>query len=233
MNRFVRETLTALVVTTVIGTATVPAMARQDDDVEAKAAAQAAAAEAAAVIAEDLADARTAFGNRDYAGALELLLPLAENGNADAQTLVGFMYRTGLLGMADYDQAALWFEAAVEKQHPDALFNLGLMYFQHELEPTNGRLTRYAFSAAAFERFIDAATLGHADAQLYVGHMYAEGLGVDRDPIEAYKWYQLAAWQRNSLATSERDRLSGKLSPDELHQAKESARAFQVATESE
>ncbi len=229
MHRFARETLTALLVATVIGAATAPAMARQDDDMAAKAAEQAAAAEAAAAVAQALANAQLAFGDRDYAGARELLLPLAENGNADAQTLIGFMYRTGLLGMIDYDQAALWFEAAVEQRHPSALFNLGLMYFQHELEPRDGRLTRYAFSDAAFARFHDAAILGHADAQLYVGHMYAEGMGVDRDPIEAYKWYQLSAWQRNSLATSARDALSGKLSSDQLHQAKESAKSFQVA----
>ena len=107
------------------------------------------------------------------------------------------------------------------------------MYFQHELRPPDGSTTRYAFSDAAFERFRAAAELGHADAQLYLGHMYAEGLSVMRDPIEAYKWYELAAWQRNSLATSARDRLSRKLSSDQLDQAKASAHAFQVSLASE
>jgi len=230
MVRFIRETLTALVVIMVTGALIAPALARQDDKAAARAA-QAAAEEAEAAVEHALANATAAFDDRDYANAHGLLLPLAEAGNADAQTLIGFMYRTGLLGMADYDQAAVWFEAAVEQQHPDALFNLGLMYFQHELELTDGRATRYAFSEAAFARFNDAAKLGHADAQLYLGHMYAEGMGVERDPIEAYKWYQIAAWQRNSLATSARDSLSANLSSDQLHEAKESARAYETATE--
>lgn len=231
MDRFVREIGIGVLLALAIGVAAAPAAARQDDSDEAEAAALAAAAEAEAALAEALANAHKAFGDRDYAGALELFLPLAEDGNAEAQTQLGLMYRTGLLGMADYDQAAMWFEAAVAQHHPDALFNLGLMYFQHELEPISGPVTRYALSEAAFVRFHEAARLGHADAQLYLGHMFAEGMGVDRDPIEAYKWYQLAAWQRNSLATSARDRLSGKLSSDELNQAKASARAFQTAAE--
>lgn len=233
MDKFAHETIAALTVAMVISTASGPAQARQDSEVEAKAAELAAAAEAEAVEAAALANANEAFSNRDYAGALELFLPLAEAGNADAQTQLGLMYRTGLLGMPDYDQAALWLEAAVAQHHPEALFHLGLMYFQHELEPTSGRVTRYALSEAAFIRFHEAASLGHADAQLYLGHMFAEGMGVDRDPIEAYKWYQLSAWQRNSLATSARDQLSGKLSVDQLNQAKESARAFTVSTEPE
>lgn len=230
MGNFVGGTFAALALTAVLGLSALPASARQDDMAAERAAERAMAAEARAAEEKALADARSAFEDRDYASALDQLLPLAENGNPDAQNLVGSLYRTGALGLADYDQAALWFEAAVAQHHPEALFNLGLMYFQHELDLRNGRNTRYAFSEAAFVRFHEAAELGHADAQLYVGHMYAEGMGVDRDPIEAYKWYQLSAWQRNSLATSARDRLSGKLTSDQIHQAKESARAFSVTT---
>ena len=230
MDNFVRGTFAALLFTAVIGFGAWPALARQDDMAAARAAERAAATEAKAAQEKALADARAAFEQRDYASALDQLLPLAETGNPDAQNRVGALYRTGVLGIADYDQAAMWFEAAVAQHHPEALFNLGLMYFQHELRLRDGRKTRYAFSEAAFAHFHAAAELGHADAQLYVGHMYAEGLGVDRDPIEAYKWYQLSAWQRNSLATSARDRLSGKLSSDQIHQAKESARAFTATT---
>lgn len=218
-----------MIVATAVGLAASPAAARPNDNAEIKAAERAAAAEAKAIEDQAMADARYAFEQRDYSGALEQLLPLAENGNPDAQNLVGSLYRTGVLGIADYDQAAQWFEAAVAQHHPDALYNLGLMYFQRELALRNGKATRYAYRHAAFSNFHEAASRGHADAQLYVGHMYAEGIGVDRDQIEAYKWYQLAAWQRNSLATSARDMLSGKLSSEQIHMAKQSARAFTVA----
>jgi hypothetical protein len=38
-----------------------------------------------------------------------------------------------------------------------------------------------------------AAEEGNAVAQLNLGHMYAEGLGVSRDDKEAVHWYRLAA----------------------------------------
>ena len=229
MHKFAVETLRTFAVAALIAGAASAASARPGDEADEIAAARAAAEAAEAAATESLNNARAAFDERDYANALELLLPLAESGNAEAQNLIGFMYRTGLLGMPDHDEAALWFEAAIEQGHADAFFNLGLMYFQHELLPPDGSATRYAFSDAAFSKFRQAAERGHSEAQLYLGHMYSEGLGVVRDPIEAYKWYQLSAWQRNSLASSARDRLSGKLSPDQLDQAKASALSFKAS----
>lgn len=229
MEKFALETLRAFAVAALIVGAAASASARPGDEADKIAAARAAEAEAEAAATKAIDNARAAFDERDYANALELLLPLAEDGNAEAQTLIGVMYRTGLLGMPDHDEAALWFESAAQQGHADAYFNLGLMYFQHELLPPDGSATRYAFSDAAFGSFRQAAELGHAEAQLYLGHMYAEGLSVARDPIEAYKWYQLSAWQRNSLASSARDLLSSKLSPDQLDEAKASAHAFQAS----
>lgn len=176
--------------------------------------------------AETLALARGAFDDRDYATALGLLMPLAESGDAEAQTLVGVMYRTGLLGMSDLDEAAAWFEAAVAQGHAEAQFNLGLMYFHHETLPPGAPATNAASYEAAFAQFTGAARQGHAQAQLYLGHLYAEGLGVAADRAEAYMWYQLAAWQRSSLAAAARDRLVAAMTAAELARAKELARAF-------
>lgn len=178
-----------------------------------------------------LDDAETAFSDRDYAAALDTLLPLAESGNAEAQTRIGFMFRTGLLGIPDFDEAARWFELAVAQGHAGAMFNMGLMFFQLEVMPRGVPETRYAIQEAAFQQFHQAAELGHDEAQLYVGHMYAEGIGVIADPVEAYKWYQLAAWQRNSLAVSARDGVAGRITAAELDLAKAAADKFQTAFE--
>ena len=40
-----------------------------------------------------------------------------------------------------------------------------------------------------------AAEQGHSQAQISLGLMYAFGRGVRRDPVEAVKWYRLAAAQ--------------------------------------
>lgn len=180
------------------------------------------------IVEKGLAEAHIAFDNRDYALALDLLLPLGEAGNAEAQTMVGVMFRTGLLGMPDFEEAAAWFEAAAEQDYPDALFNLGLMYFQQETAPFGIELTEHNLRMAAFEHFSRAGARGHIQAQLYLGHMHADGVGIPRDRVEAYKWYQVAAWQRSSLAASARNRLSEQMTADQLDEARRRARDFEA-----
>ena len=45
----------------------------------------------------------------------------------------------------------------------------------------------------ALQEFKPFASLGQAQAQAYLGVMYANGQGVPRDYQEAVKWYRLAA----------------------------------------
>jgi hypothetical protein len=49
--------------------------------------------------------------------------------------------------------------------------------------------------AAAYEAFQGMAGLGDAEAQYYLGRMYAKGQGVTEDQAEAMKWYRKAADQ--------------------------------------
>ncbi len=46
---------------------------------------------------------------------------------------------------------------------------------------------------AAFEKWKPLAEEGHDDAQYKMGRLYREGHGVDKDYVEAYKWYAIVA----------------------------------------
>ena len=59
-----------------------------------------------------------------------------------------------------------------------------------------------------------AAEQGDADAQNNLGGMYAEGLGVPADPVEAYMWFELAAEQGHAMAGRNREFLAASLSAD-------------------
>ena len=48
------------------------------------------------VVAETLDDGFKAYVDEDYATALRIFRPLAEQGDADAQTYLGYMYSNGL-----------------------------------------------------------------------------------------------------------------------------------------
>ncbi|HIJ92136.1 MAG: SEL1-like repeat protein [Rhodospirillales bacterium] len=45
------------------------------------------------------------------------------------------------------------------------------------------------------ERYREDAARGDAKAQLYLGNMYAKGLGVAQDDTQAASWYRKAAAQ--------------------------------------
>lgn len=63
----------------------------------------------------------------------------------------------------------------------------------------------YASGAAAFsiqlvEEVRQAADQGEAEAQTRLGVIYARGIGLPKDKLEAVKWFRLAAGQGNPEA---------------------------------
>ena len=64
------------------------------------------------VAAGPLEDAATAFNRRDYATALRLTRPLAEQGDATAQYNLGVFYDNGLAVPQDHVRALMWFNLA-------------------------------------------------------------------------------------------------------------------------
>ena len=72
-------------------------------------------------------------------------------------------------------------------------FNLGWMY-----ENGKGGVTKDEAEAVEWYRL--AAEQGHAQAQLNLGILYDNGLGVKQDYAEAIRWYRQAAAQGNAQA---------------------------------
>lgn len=72
-------------------------------------------------------DGLAAYFNGNYAGALRLWIPLADEGNANARNNVGIMYENGQGVSRDYAEAVRLYRLAAECGHADAQLNLGLM----------------------------------------------------------------------------------------------------------
>ena len=64
--------------------------------------------------ANDLEDSIEAYNKGNYAQALELLCPLAEEGIANAQNNLGVMYVKGKGVTQDYVRARMWFNFAAK-----------------------------------------------------------------------------------------------------------------------
>jgi len=137
-------------------------------------------------------DAVAAYNRKDYATAFRLMKPLAENGNGNAQTNLGFMYFSGQGVRKNYAEAVKWYRRAAEQGHPTAQFNLGLMYANGQGVPQD-----YLESLNWYRR---AADQGYADAQSNIGFMYDHGRGVPQDYARAVIWYRRAAEQGYATA---------------------------------
>ena len=125
-----------------------------------------------------------AYTSGDYATALRLWRPLAEQGEAHAQHNLGVMYRDGQGVPLDHAKAVYWYTRAAEQGHADAQTSLGIMYYDGL-----GVSRNYAEAAKWFQL---AAEQGHALAQNNLGVMYALGNGVLRDFLQIHMWFGLA-----------------------------------------
>ncbi len=69
-----------------------------------------------------------AYDRANYATALKVWLPKAQEGDPVAQTYVGEIYEKGLGIEADYAIAAQWYQKAAEQGYSRAQINLGYLY---------------------------------------------------------------------------------------------------------
>ncbi len=81
------------------------------------------------VLADNLEAAKTAVKQRDYNTAFNLYLPLAEQGDQEAQYALGQMYSKGLGTEQDVATAAIWYEKAADQGHLLSQVQVGRIYF--------------------------------------------------------------------------------------------------------
>lgn len=160
----------------------------------------------------------------DYATAVAILGPLAEQGNATAQFEVGFMCSNGQGVPQDYAKALYWYHLAAAQGNAEAQYNIGVLYDQGKGVPQDDAKAIEWYSkpaaqdlaqaqynigliylkggrgitsdyAKAFNWLSKSAAQGFADAEGLLGTMYGEGLGVPENDALAVEWFRRAAVQ--------------------------------------
>lgn len=148
---------------------------------------------------------------------------LAEQGNAEAQYVVGGWYYQGRGLPQDYAEAALWFRKAAEQGYAEAQHALGRLYYKGHGVPQD-----YTQAAAWYRK---AAEQGNTLVQAALGSMYYSGLGVPQDCAEAYFWLDLGAASELDASQSKqvaqyRDDAASHLTPADLARGQERARKW-------
>lgn len=141
--------------------------------------------------ADSLTSGQQAYEAGRYGQALQLLTPLANQSNSQAQFRIGMMHYHGQ-GVAEDEKLAIyWLKKAAAQGHVEAMFQLGNAYL---LGNQTAKLVPEPDREAALWYF-QAASAGHAEAQYHLGLLFLAGKGVVDSRKEAVAWFRKAAAQ--------------------------------------
>jgi TPR repeat protein len=163
--------------------------------------------------------AREALGEGREELAEQLLRPLAEKGNPQAQYALGHLYSVGLGVKADPKVAEQWTRLAADQGLPEAEQQLGQMYM-------NG-LGEIQDFGMAYEWLDKAGRQGNAAAQRQLGELYQHGWGIDADPVKAFAWYRVAASNGDLKAPHLQDALAQELDSQQISDAQSESTRLQ------
>ena len=151
----------------------------------------------------------------EQADVCPILQARAERGEAEAQRLLGSMYRFYSKGLPQNNaKAAHWLRKAAEQGDTVSQVQLGLMYdlWRH----SEGVPLDYAKAVYWYRK---AAEQGDACGQYHLGGKYALGRGVPEDDVAAYAWLSLAEAAGIEPAVRFRTLLHMLMTPEQVSEA--------------
>jgi localization factor PodJL len=141
----------------------------------------------------------------------------AKAGVAPAQLALGGIYEKGLGVAKDPQLARVYYLAAAQRGNVKAMHNLAVLYAQGA-----GGLDY----ASAAQWFRNAAMHGLTDSQFNLAVLYERGAGTECNPIEAYKWFALAARHGDPAAVKKRDEIGQQLDAGQRASVKAAIESF-------
>lgn len=112
----------------------------------------------------------------------------------------------------DFETAAKEWRRAADEGDARAQYSLGFLY-----QMGDGVTRDYDKAIHYYEM---AAERGHSGAQVALGNLCRMGLGMARDYVTAYMWFSIAAAGGHSMGPRNVDRVSAKMSDDEIAEAR-------------
>ena len=161
---------------------------------------------------------KEAYERGDFDAAYRILLPLAEQGDINAQFKIGSMFLDGEGRERDTKEAFKWYRKAADAGYAEAELVVGFAFL------FGSRVVKNTYEAAIWIR--KAARKGVHVAQAELGKLYITGKGVPQNNRLAHAWLSLAADQGVEKAGKARDLLARKMTPAELSEAGSLARQW-------
>ena len=122
-------------------------------------------------------EGKEAYLKNDFKRALEILKPLAEDGDSWSQYILSLMYESGQGVEKNQEESIRWLILAAESGVPKIQYDLGIRYFYGY-----GIEKNYSEAAKWWE---SSANAGIADSQYNLGLLYYRGIGIPKDKKKA------------------------------------------------
>lgn len=131
-----------------------------------------------------------------YIKLIQEYTSLSEQGNANAQYILGDIYSKGLAGKVDQEKSFFWTKKAADSNHIEAIYNTGMKYYigqgvEKDLE-------------AAKKYFKKSADQGDVDSLYSIGKIYID----ENNLNDGIKYLKKAAEKNDALALFELGLLS-------------------------
>ena len=156
----------------------------------------------------------------------------AEQGNADAQTNLGFCYEFGHGVPQDIAEAAKWYRMAAVQGCADAQNKLVVGIQSGRIVPLDNEEEWKWYLSEEKARVVRSskkgAERGEMMDQFVLGLHYEKGFGGPQDLSEAYKWLKLAAAQNPNLMQKYLDRLTPGMTSDQLQEGERRYSKFKL-----
>jgi TPR repeat protein len=140
----------------------------------------------------------------------------ARAGDAKKQLALAGDYFDGEMQIKDDTEALRWAKMSADAGHVPAYARLGFFY-----DNMNGSLRD---PVLAFQNYLKAAKHGDQGSQYIVAGRLMSGVGVSRDDIAAYAWYNVCSSNYHREAANLRDVIASRLSASQLDQAQKLSR---------
>jgi len=168
--------------------------------------------------ADGFKEAERLYTIKNYNAAFKTFEALAENGHVPSQRILGWMYLSGRGVAKDRALATKWATLAAESGDAEAQYIVGHIYgsgedkrpeearkwyeksAEQDFVPAFGKLASYYHHQVkemeqAVKWYRKAALLGDASAQIMLGGMLIDGIGVKESPELGLAWLRRAAYQ--------------------------------------
>ena len=192
---------------------------------------------------------------RDERDAFGWFIKAADQGSSDAAFALGVMYEKGQGRLQSYVKAVSWYQKAVDQQHAEAAYNLARLYrigrgvaldldraLNHYETAANAGLVSAQLSLAMLYEAGQGWQRDPVRAVRLVPpscrerkygmpksiwpYLYAEGVGVPQDLIEAYALLDAADKGGHRLAKDNLDLVAARLSEAQIDAAEARAKRY-------